>query len=257
VSDGSGKFAIVEVLETLTGADPGKRLRIDFRELNLSLKGQVAVVFEKGEEDILFLHRPDWRKPSAKNADVYELMHGRRGRLPLPAEGSGIYIDAVRRLGPITKQDPVAQVESLRSLLVSENPFLREAGLAEVGRLAALTTTDLPVLLRLASDRSAGMREKSLDQIRIVMKAAAGQGDGGEEELRRALEAAREKARNDPDEHVRAAAVRTMSAWSHHEDVIPDLKAIAGIDSSQLVRYEAQRVLFIWGGSSGPAPGAP
>ncbi len=33
VSDGSGKYAIIEVLEILTGADPGKRLRIDFREL--------------------------------------------------------------------------------------------------------------------------------------------------------------------------------------------------------------------------------
>src|SRR5258708_18432344 len=134
VSDGSGKFAIVEVLETLAGPEPGKRLRIDFRDLNLSLKGQEVVVFEKEEEDILFLHRPDWKKPSAKNADVFELLHGRRGRLLLPAEGSGIYLEAVRRLGSIARQDPSDQVEALRRLLGSENPFLPQSALAELGR---------------------------------------------------------------------------------------------------------------------------
>jgi len=254
VSDGSGKFAIVEVLETLIGSDPGQRLRIDFRDLNLSLKGQEAVVFEKGEEDILFLHRPEWRKPTAKNADVFELLHGRRGRMLLPPEGSDLYVVAVRRLGPIAKQDPIEQVESLRGLLQSDNRILREAGLAEISRLGALSTSDLPVLIHLASDPSAGMRERSLEQIRLVMKSAGG---GEDEELRRALEAAREKARNDPDEHVRAQAVRTTSSWSHREDVIPDLKAIASIDPSQLVRYEAQRVLFLWGVATGSSAGAP
>jgi hypothetical protein len=257
VSDGSGKFAIVEVLETLSGPDPGKRLRIDFRDLNLSLKGRDAVVFEKEEEDILFLHRPEWKKPSAKNADVFELLHGRRGRLLLPAEGSGIYLEAVRRLGVIARQDPSDQVESLRRLLGTENPYLREAALAEAGRLGALTVADLPALIHLIADPSAGLREKSLEQIRIVLRAANGEeGDGGEDR-RRALEAARERARNDPDEKVRAAAVRTMSAWNHHEDVVPDLKAIAAIDPSQLVRYEAQRALFLWGGVHAPVPGSP
>lgn len=254
ISDGSGKFAIVEVLETLSGPDPGRRLRIDFRDLNLSLKGREVVAFEKGEEDILFLHRPDWKKPSAKNADVFELLHGRRGRLLLPPEGSGIYLEAVRRLGMIAKQDPSDQVESLRQLLGSENPFLREAALAEVGRLRALTATDLPALIHLVSDQAAALREKSLEQIRIVLLSTSSEGG---EDLRRALEAARERARNDPDEKVRAEAVRTMSAWRHHEDVVPELKAIATVDPSQLVRYEAQRVLFLWSGNPGPAPGAP
>jgi len=254
VSDGSGKFAVVEVLETLSGPDPGKRLRIDFRDLNLSLKGQEIVVFEKEEEDILFLHRPDWKKPSAKNADVFELMHGRRGRLLLPAEGSGIYLEAVRRLASIARQDPSDQVEALRRLLGSENPFLREAALAEVGRLGALTVADLPALVHLIADQSPGLREKALQQIRVVLRSANGE-DG--EDPRRALEAARERARNDSDEKVRAEAVRAMSAWSHHEDVVPDLKAIASVDPSQLVRYEAQRVLFLWGGNPGAPPRTP
>lgn len=254
VSDGSGKFAIVEVLETLTGPDPGKMLRIDFRDLNLNLKGQEFVVFEKGEEDILFLHRPDWKKPSAKNADLFELLHGRRGRLLLPAEGSGIYLEAVRRLGSIARQDPSDQVEAFRRLLGSENPFLRESALAEVGRLGALNVADLPALIHLISDQSAGLRQKALEQIRVVLRAA--NGDEGEDP-RRALEAARERARNDSDEKVRAEAVRAMSAWSHHEDVVPDLKAIATVDPSQLVRYEAQRVLFLWGGNPGSPPRTP
>lgn len=257
VADGAGKFAIVEVLETLAGPEPGKRLRIDFRDLNLSLKGQEAVVFEKGEEDILFLHRPDWKKPSAKNADLFELLHGRRGRLRLPAEGSGVYLEAIRRLGTIARQDPSDQAENLRRLLGSENPLLREAALAEVGRLRALSVADLPTLIHLITDPSAELREKSLEQIRIVLRGAGGEeGEGGEDQ-RRALEATRERARNDPDEKVRAAAVRTMSAWNHREDVVADLKAIATIDPSQLVRYEAQRVLFIWSGSQAPAPGSP
>src|SRR5262249_26810153 len=147
------------------------------------------------------------------------------------------------------------QVESLRGLLGTENPFMREAALAEASRMAVFTTGDLPVLVRLLADTSPGLREKALDQIRLVLKATAGEGET--EETRRALESARESARNDPDEKVRAGAVRTLSAWSRHEDVLPDLKAIASIDPSQLVRYEAQRVLFLWSGSGTPGHGAP
>ena len=64
------------------------------------------------------------------------------------------------------------------------------------------------------------------------------------DQARTALAAVLERARNDPDESVRVQAVEAVAAWPNRRDVESDLKAIAGTDAAQAVRYEAEKALF-------------
>jgi len=58
------------------------------------------------------------------------------------------------------------------------------------------------------------------------------------------LESVLERARNDPDETVRVAAVAAVAIWPQRSDVEGDLRAIAAQDPAQMVRYEAERALL-------------
>ena len=64
------------------------------------------------------------------------------------------------------------------------------------------------------------------------------------DEARAALAAVLERARNDSVESVRVQAVAAVAEWPKRPDVEGDLRAIAGTDRAQSVRYEAEKALF-------------
>jgi len=64
------------------------------------------------------------------------------------------------------------------------------------------------------------------------------------DDARAALLAVLERAHNDQDESVRVQAVTAVAAWPSRHEVEGDLRAIAGGDPAQAVRYEAERALF-------------
>jgi hypothetical protein len=245
VVDGEGRYAIVEILALIRGEAPAERLRIDFRDLNYELRGREPVVFRQGEEYILLLQRPAWRKPKEKYRDIFALYHGRRGRIPLPAEGGGAEVESVRELAALVGRTPDDQITGLRALVTSTNQVLRESALEELARLRVADTGDLPALTRLLQDPNARIRVASLTIIRDVMQSPSG--ETGQAEKRVVLELCRERARNDPSDLVRAGAVRVLGAWSVKDDVAGDLRAISKGDASQSVRYEALRILYLWG----------
>jgi hypothetical protein len=250
VTDGAQRYAMVEVLETYRGESPGSRLRIDFRDLNLQLRGQEAIVFTAGEDDVLFLEKPSWRKPKEKNRDIYALFHARRGKMLLPPEGAGISLEAVREMARLVDRPPEDQVASLRALMIRPNPILREAALDELNRMRACSLDDLTPLSTLARDPMPAIRARALATIGLVLQD---QGDELAQEPRRiALELCRERARNDAAPEVRVEATRSLASWERRDDVIPDLRAIASGDPDQSVRYEAERILFLWGIRSKP-----
>lgn len=242
VMDGSGRYAIVEVLKSYKADPPKSLLRIDFREFNLSPKGQGMVVFKKDEEYLLFLMTKAWYKPSEKNANILDLLHGRRGRIVLPPEGFGAILDAVETLVPVTLATPEAQLEGLRRYMVSENAPLQEAALEELIRLRAAVPADLRSLMRLVGDSSGLTRVSALTLLTLIF--AATDADHADDERRAALTLVLGSARGDAVESVRIESVRALAAWPIVQDVAGDLRAISKQDSAQSVRYEAERSLF-------------
>jgi hypothetical protein len=239
--DGSGRFAVVKVLEVFKGEPPAQRLRIDFRDYNLSPHGQAFISFHPGDHDLLFLGRKSWRKPSPKKADIFNLFHGRSGKIALPAEGVEVYLEAAREFAAVSQGAPEAQIEALTQFVGSRNPFLREGAMEELLRLRALTSSDFPRLVSCLKDPAPSTRLLSLRLIDSIFKGA---GESLEGESSLALASVLERAHGDPDETIRAAAVRVLGSWPEVSRIKSDLAAIAERDPSQSVRYEAERILF-------------
>ncbi|MBI1950562.1 MAG: hypothetical protein HYS34_04280 [Acidobacteria bacterium] len=248
IRSGSLRFAIVEVQEPMKGTAPFPVLRIAFRDFNMSRgPGDDPIVFPDGQEEILFLvphgRNARRRKDREKNRDLYTLFHGRQGRLTVPAEGPGVLIQAIRRLSEVSRLDPASQAEALDGLLGGSNPLLLQTALAEIERLQSARPRLLPRLIGLLASPAAMLRVGSLRVIARIF-ASGRIGDESLDGARAALAAVLERARNDPDESVRAQAVASIAVWPERQEVQRDLKAIAGTDPAQAVRYEAEKALF-------------
>jgi hypothetical protein len=248
VREGSLKYAMVDVVEALKGTPPEAHLRIAFRDFNFTRKpGDDLIVFPNGQKEILFLvpyKTPRRKKDIEKFKDLFTLNRGRQGRVTLPAEGPEIILEAIRRLGQLTGLDAASQVEALRRLLESANPFLLEASLAEIERLRAADPALFSRLISFLRSPSPALRSRSLRVIAQVFGSERGTGDDVLDDARAALAAVVERARNDANETVRVQAVAAMAAWPNQRDVESDLRAIAGADAAQAVRYEAEKALF-------------
>jgi len=248
VRSGSLKYALVEVQEDLKGRSASPALRIAFRDFNFTRRpGEDMIVFPDGQQEILFLapygRQARRKKTREKNRDLYTLFQGRQGRITLPAEGPGIILEAIRRLSEVSRRDPVSQLDALKDLLASGNPFLTEVSLQEIGRLRAGDAVIYSRLLTLLNSPSVALRTGSLGVIAQIFSAGK-MGDETLDEARAALAAVLERARNDPEESVRVRAVAAVAAWPERREVEQELKAIAGTDRAQAVRYEAERALF-------------
>jgi hypothetical protein len=248
IHEGSLKYAFVDVVEALKGTPPRSRLRIAFRDFNDQRgPGEDMIVFPNGQKEILFLvpYKTVVRKKDIdKFKDLFTLFKGRQGRITLPAEGPGIVLEAIRRLSQIGGLDAASQVDELKGLLRSTNPYLLEASLSEIERLRATDPSLLPNLLLLLRSPSPALRSLSLRLIAQVFRSEKGTGDEVLEDARMALLAVLERAHNDGDEAVRVEAVAAVAAWPDRHEVEGDLRAIASDDRAQSVRYEAERALF-------------
>jgi len=248
VHEGSLKYALVDVLEALKGKPPIHHLRIAFRDFNFTRNpGEDTIVFPNGQKEILFLvpYKTVLRKKDIeKFKDLFTLYKGRQGRMTLPAEGPDVVLDAIRRLAHIGGLDAANQMAELRALLDSNNPFLLEASLAEIDRLRVADSTLLSRMISLLTSPSPLLRSHSLRLITQIFESEAGTGDEMLDDARAALLAVLERAHNDQDESVRVQAVTAVAAWPSRHEVEGDLRAIAGGDPAQAVRYEAERALF-------------
>jgi hypothetical protein len=244
ITHGAERLAEVKVLENLKGEAP-ETIRIDFRDLNLQVSGKEQVALHDGDEYVLFLDKPDFRKPSKKKEDIYEPFRGRAGLMLLPPEGAGILIEAVRSLAPLVAKPPNEQEDGLRQRAQIDNPALRHASLEELLRLQDAAPSDLTWLQKVEQDRDPAVRRLAL-RMQAEALGQLGADEAGEGE-RSVLESIRMRAHADPDESVRVEAIRTLGAWPVKDDVVPDLQSLGVQDEAQSVRYEARRLLFLWG----------
>jgi len=248
IRSGSLKYAIVDVQESLKGTSPFPVLRIAFRDFNFTrAAGTDAIVFPDGQEEILFLspygRTTRKKKDRDKNKDLFTLFRGSQGRLTVPGEGRNVPLEAVRRLAEIGRLDPSSQTEALEGLLESPNPILLETALSEIERLRDPRAPLLPRLIGLLASPSPPIRIGSL-RVMAQIFASGRIGDDSLDAAQTALAGVLERARNDPDEEVRTQAVLALAAWPNRREVQGELRAIAGTDKAQAVRYEAERALL-------------
>ena len=248
IVNGDQRLAEVKVMENFRGTAPAETIRLDFRELNLQTAGKGQVVFRDGEEYILFLERPDFRKPSKKKEDILGLYHGREGFRKLPEEGAGEVIEAVRQLASVMNLPPAEQAQALRQRAQQRNGVLQTTAMDELLRLQEGDRDDLDWLQRLVRDPDPAVRGRAAALMSRVFRDLP---RGSAEQERPSLESVRERAHGDPDPAVRVASVQALGSWPDRDQVVPDLQAIGLADDSQDVRYEARRLLFLWGRGAG------
>ena len=244
IEHGAGRLAEVKVLENFRGSAPTDTIRLDFRDLNLQTAGKGQVVFLDGEEYIFFLERPNWRKPSKKKENILGLYHGREGYRRLPPEGAGEEIEAVRQLAAVMSMAPSEQAEALRQRAQQKNAILQANSLDELLRLQEGSREDLDWLQRIVREQDPEVRSRAAA---LMARVFAEVPKETAEQDRGALESIRERAHGDPDAKVRAASTRALGAWPDRDQVVPDLQSIGSTDASQDVRYEARRLLYLWG----------
>ncbi len=246
VHEGALRHALVDVEEEILGKAPSRRLRIAFRHFNTARQRRSGpIVFPDGQEEILFLVPHPSAKRKEKNRDLFELLHGARGRLTLPAEGAGAILEALRRLVDMVNRDPASQIVELKRQIAVPNGYLRETALDELMRLDAATPELYDRLIPLVTDPAPGIRARSLRMIgRIFGSSRLDPIGDSPDQAQHALAAVIERARNDEDADVRIDAVRAMSDWPDHGSIEAELRAIAAGDPSQEVRFEAERALY-------------
>jgi hypothetical protein len=244
VIHGAVRLAEVKVMENFRGMAPAEEIRLDFRDLNIQTAGKDTVAFADGDEFIFFLARPNFRKPAKKKEDILELYHGRDGIRRLPGEGAGEVIEAVRQLAAILDLPPGEQPQALRQKAQLRNALLQATALDELLRLQEGDRDDLDWLERIVRDPDPAVRGRAAA---LMSRVFEGLPAVSAEQERPALESIRERAHGDPDATVRVASVKALGSWPERDQVIPDLQAIGGNDSSQDVRYEARRLLYLWG----------
>jgi hypothetical protein len=251
--DGSLRFALVDVEESLKGSPPARRLRVAFRDYNFARRpGIDPIVFPSGQEEILFLSPYEASRRKDKNKDLYNLYLGSEGRITIPAEGAGAILEAIRTLAAVSAQGPASQIESLEGMLESPNTFLVEAALDEISRMHAAGPEFYGRASKSLSSPSPGLRIRALRIIQAVFltrpeeqdSGGAGAHDDLPDQGPMILQSVIERARNDSSNGVRAAAVDAMAAWPKWSEVEADLKAIAAKDQDQEVRYAAERALL-------------
>lgn len=247
IRDGALRFAVVDVRRALKGRPPADRLRVAFRDYNFDRPpGVDPIVFPNGQEEILFLVPNTQVRRKDKNKDIFELYLGQEGRITVPREGAGMLFEALGRLVELASKDPASQIEALGEQLGGDNLYLLLAGLDEIERLRAGTPALFSRLISLLQHPAPAVRSKSLRVLGEVFSgwASASGADGPPDQGESALAAVLERARNDSQEEVRVRAVAALASWPVRARVEGDLKAIAGQDPAQAVRYEAQKALL-------------
>jgi hypothetical protein len=213
-------------------------------------------VFRKGREYVLFLDPYDPTKeddaftsgPPRPQADepenqLFVVLNANRGVLDIPSEGEEALIGALKRFGEILalrEHDP--QAEAFRDFLRESNPYLVEAGLAEVARFRLATEEDLePLLAILASPRAIYRRGAARilgqlgEEARLTGRALREHGEVFDQVANRAF--------NDRDPGVRAEAARSIGLFggSGAREI---LMRIGRQDPDQEVRYQAEVALL-------------
>jgi hypothetical protein len=239
VIDGSLRLAECQVLAVLKGTYTGEKVFIGFRGIpdNPGYLGPRAT-FPDGSETILLLMPSLDTDGGRHGLNRFRLVGGATGKIDLPNEGAPATLDAVRRLAAIQGLTDIHQIWAAQRQLIHENnPYLIEAGFAQILKFRLGNAEMVPTLLEYLDSRDDGFRQAALQvQAQIFRKSQTrGEPLGNEDHVvARLLTVTSE----DPTPDVRVAAVQALHAYGR-PDVVAALEQVAREDPSQDVRYEA------------------
>jgi HEAT repeat protein len=199
-------------------------------------------------QDYLMLLTRDTRETKSKG---FQLVHGVGGARLLPEEGRQAFVEAVTRMAAIQGlHDDTRVWQELRRMLEDTNPLLLETALTQYEKFRRAGPDELPMLQPLLDHPRAEVRAAAAR----VIGGVAGGGQPIPPEL--ASELVGEltaRARRDDVIAVRVAATSALAGF-RSASVSELLHAIALDDPDQVVRLEAQKVLYERGAAEPPAP---
>lgn len=234
----------VRVLETIKGSAPAETLTIipHFEDNTSPTPWLQREVFKQGEESILFLepYRDEFGRD--EGPATFSALGANQGKMEVPTEGAEALLEALRRFSEILAMGQLdRQATALRGFFREKNPFLVEAALEECARFRLAAPEDVPPLVDLLKSPRPEFRAGSLRLLgQLVAEGLRGAADGPELPPDAQLfETAAAVIRFDEEATVRRSAVTVLEALGGGAAQTL-LEEIGRMDSSQMVRYDAQ-----------------
>ncbi len=235
------KYYDFELSDVLRGGLPqGSRVMVDVKRANRDREeGRAALKIETDRKYLLLLKRDDAR--STAETVVYGLHRGIDGVRELPAEGASAIVDAARQFTTIQdRKDEIGAWKAFREMLEETNPVLLETGLDLFLKFRRGDLALLPVLRPLLDHPRTDLRVRTVRLVGQIVE------NRKEEEIPDDVGILAElvaRARRDDAVDVRVAATIAIGGIEGRgSDEI--LREIARSDPEQVVRYEAQRLLY-------------
>ncbi len=238
------KYAEIEIQEVLKGQFQGQMLNISFRRENFERKrGQEKIVFSEGEEAILFLEPVRNRNGRIKDHSLFKLIGGTEGKIEVSPESGQSLVIAIKRLIEIQSIKSMKKIwKEHKNLLQEKNRFLIQAGFQEIIKFRIADWILIPTLLQFLSGKDVEFRICSVKVMAQILEDE-GEKTKEREEKEEVIRSLINRARGDDEPMVRVEAIRALNA-AGAEDYLDILETISENDESQVVRYEAQKVIY-------------
>ncbi len=252
VADGEHRFAEIRTLQIVKCDIPERppaTFRIAFRlDSFLRRPWEGPITFKDGERVVLFLRKFTKEDGEQPEGDLYTLMWGAQGKFLLPPEGEQAYVDAVRAFEAVlTVDDPDRQAVMLRGLLEHRNPYISDTSFEEMIRQGLGDPDLVPDLFGYFAAQREPTRVLAMRLMRQILEdaRAAGREIPAPQGIVDMADALRGRAVADTSEGFRVETVRTLAVLGG-DDTKAFLTRLAREDPSQHVRYEAEKTLLGW-----------
>lgn len=249
VTDGAHRFAVIktiEVIKVTIPERPGESFRIAYKlDSFLRTPWQDKIAFGVGERVLLFLRKFTKEDGDQPEGDLYTLMWGAEGKVLLPAEGEDARVGSARTFASIVAQtDLDQQARMLRESLASGNPFVSDGAFEEMLKQGLGDPQMIHDLVAMFDAPREPTRIFAMTMVHQILTdaQAAGRTVPGRQDLE---DLVRGRAVGDAAPAFRVEAVRTLCVLGG-EAIKAFLQHLAREDSSQLVRYEAEKCLTGW-----------
>lgn len=239
----NGKYVEVQVDRVIRGdVQPDQRILVNLKKVNRAQDVGEPQLKLAPDRWFLLLLAPAPPKKRSPEFPVFEFVRGVEGAREVPAEGSGALLDAAETLAAVQDQkDERRTWSSMSAFLEDTNPVLIKTALDHHLKFDRGDAGTLPLLRPLLDHPRAELREGAA---LLIAEILSRRNDEDLEERSLLMGELAARARRDRVVAVRVAATIALDAmWDPSTRHL--LEEIARDDPDQLVRYTAERLLFL------------